>query len=107
MDIDPYSEFALRSITIRTDSSLRNVVAHYFPLQLQIAAAPEDLQPRLSLVQGSYRFREVRTQGRIHHRRVVREISNRDRMRRLVVDVCAVELITDGTAAQKEQHGAY
>ena len=99
MYVDADGEFALGGVTIRSDGSLRNIVAHNFPLQFQIAASSEDLQPRLSLVQGSYRFREVRTQGRIHHRRVVREIGDGDRVRRLVVDVRSVELVTDRTAA--------
>ena len=47
-------------------------------------------------------LRECAAEGRVDHRSVVREVRDRDRMRGLIVDVGAVELIADGTAVQKQ-----
>ena len=51
-------------------------------------------------------FGYIVRQGRIDHGRVVRDLGDRDRVRRLVVDVCPIELITDRAAAEQEQDQA-
>ena len=38
-------------------------------------------------------LRQIVTEGRVHQRSIVREISDGDRVRSLVVDVCSVELV--------------
>ena len=92
---DADGQFALRSIAVGSDSALADIVSDDLAFQFKVSAFAEHLQTRLALVDIAYTFRQVRTEGRIDHRGIVREISNGDGMRRLVVDVRSVEFVAD------------
>ena len=94
-------EFAFGGVAVGRDSTLRDVVADDFPFEFKIPTLPQHLKPCLTLEDIAYSFGEAVTECGIDHRGVVREISDGDRVRGLVVDVGAVELITDATGAQK------
>ena len=104
---EPYGnadrQFALRSVAVHTDGTLREVVADDGAFEFEIATFAEDLEARLTLIEIAYLLREGVAQRRVDHRRVVREVRDADRVRGLVVDVGAVELETDRAAAHNEQ----
>ena len=99
-------QFALRSVAVHTDGSLREVVADDGAFEFEITTFAEDLEARLTLIEIPYLLRERIAQRRVHHRRVVREVRDADRVRGLVVDVGAVELETHGTAGEKDEDQA-
>ena len=96
-------QFALRSVAVHTDGTLREVVADDGAFEFEITAFSEYLEARLTLIEIAYLLREGVAQRRVDHRCVVREVRDADRVRGLVVDVGAVELETHGAAAHNEQ----
>ena len=97
-------QFALRCIAIRGDSALRDVVSGDLSFEFQIAPFVEDLQSCLPLEKVTDAFRQFVAQVRVHHRGIVREVCDRDRVRGLVVDIGTVELITDRTTGEREKY---
>ena len=100
---DPDGQFALGSIAVGRDSPLRDVITDNLALQLQVTALAENLEPCLALVDVTDALGEVVAEGWVDHRRVVREVGDRDGVGGLVVDVGTVELVADGATAQDEQ----
>ena len=107
--MDGYSDgqFALRCVAVGSDSTLADVVSYYLAFYLQVAAFAQHLKPCLALVQVADGFRQAGAQQRIHHRRIVREISDGDGVCGLVIDVRSVEFITDRTSAQNTEYRAH
>ena len=103
---DADRQFALRSIAVHTDGTLREVVADDGAFEFEITTFAEYLEARLTLIEIAYLLREGVAQRRVHHRRVVREVRDADRVRGLVVDISAVELETHGTAGEKDEDQA-
>ena len=99
-------QFALRSIAVHTDGTLREIVADDGAFEFEIATFAEDLETRLTLIEVAYLLREGIAQRRVDHRRVVREIRDADRVRGLVVDVGAVQLETNRAAGEKDEEQA-
>ena len=99
-------QFALRSVAVHTDGTLREVVADDGAFEFEIATFAEDLEARLTLIEIAYLLRERIAQRRIDHRRIVREVRDANRVRGLVVDISAVELETNGTAGEKDEDQA-
>ena len=103
MDRDADGEFAFGSVAVGRDCTLRDVVADDFPFEFKIPTLPQHLKPCLTLENIAYSFGEAVTECGIDHRGVVREISDGDRVRGLVVDVGAVEFVAYTAARQDEQ----
>ena len=99
-------QFALRSVAVHTDGSLREVVADDGAFEFEITTFAEYLEARLTLIEIAYLLREGVAQRRVDHRRVVREVRDADRVRGLVVDVGTVQLETHGTAGEKDEDQA-
>ena len=99
-------QFALRSVAVHTDGTLREVVADDGAFEFEIATFAEYLEARLMLIEIAYLLREGVAQRRVDHRRVVREVRDADRVRGLVVDISAVQLEANGTAGEKDEDQA-
>ena len=99
-------QFALRSIAVHTDGTLREVVADDGAFEFEITAFAEDLEARLTLIEIAYLLRERIAQRRVDHRRIVRKVRDADRVRGLVVDISAVQLETHGAAGEKDDDQA-
>ena len=103
---DADRQFALRSVAVHTDGSLREIVADDGAFEFEITAFSEYLETRLTLIEIAYLLREGVAQRWVDHRRVVREVRDADRVRGLVVDVGTVQLETHGTAGEKDEDQA-
>ena len=103
---DADRQFALRSVAVHTDGTLREVVADDGAFEFEIATFAEDLEARLTLIEIAYLLREGVAQRRVDHRRIVREVRDANRVRGLVVDVGTVQLETHGTAGEKDEDQA-
>ena len=103
---DADRQFALRSVAVHTDGTLREIVADDGAFEFEITTFAEDLETRLTLIEIAYLLREGVAQRRVDHRRVVREVRDADRVRGLVVDVGAVQLETHGAAGEKDEDQA-
>ena len=99
-------QFALRSVAVHTDGTLREVVADDGAFEFEITTFAEDLEARLTLIEIAYLLREGVAQRWVDHRRVVREVRDANRVRGLVVDVGTVQLETHGTAGEKDEDQA-
>ena len=103
---DADRQFALRSVAVHTDGTLREIVADDGAFEFEIATFAEDLEACLTLIEIPYLLREGVAQRRVDHRRVVRKVRDADRVRGLVVDVGAVELETNRAAGEKDEDQA-